>query len=105
MSSKNSRVKIHVGRNQKFTAKNSWAKNSHGPIWVGLCGSVLWVCFVGLFPVSKPLQSNEKQTTQATGKDICGVVFLLYRDMKNKRQKQDHRAQQKQKIICLYYKV
>lgn len=45
MSSKNSRVKIHVGRNQKFTAKNSRAKNSHGPIWVGLCGPVLWVCF------------------------------------------------------------
>ena len=41
MSSKNSRVKIHVGRNQKFTSKNSRAKNSHGPIWVGLCGPVL----------------------------------------------------------------
>ena len=41
MSSKNSRVKIHVGRNQKFTSKNSRSKNSHGPIWVGLCGHVL----------------------------------------------------------------
>ena len=38
MSSKNSRVKIHVGRNQKFTSKNSWSKNSHGPIWVGRVG-------------------------------------------------------------------
>lgn len=47
MSSKNSRVKIHVGRNQKFTSKNSWAKNSHGPIWVGLCGPVFqWSCCV-----------------------------------------------------------
>ena len=31
MSSKNSRVKIHVERNQKFTSKNSRSKNSHGP--------------------------------------------------------------------------
>ena len=44
MSSKNSRVKIHVGRNQKFTAKNSRSKNSHGRQ-----GLFPWACFVGLF--------------------------------------------------------
>ena len=44
MSSKNSRVKIHVGRNQKFTSKNSRAKNSHGRQ-----GLFPWACFVGLF--------------------------------------------------------
>lgn len=52
MSSKNSRVKIHVGRNQKFTSKNSWSKNSHGRHglfpWACLVG-LFWVCFVGLF--------------------------------------------------------
>ena len=44
MSSKNSRVKIHVGRNQKFTSKNSRAKNSHGRQ-----GLFPWAGFVGLF--------------------------------------------------------
>ena len=44
MSSKNSRVKIHVGRNQKFTSKNSRSKNSHG-----VQGPFPWACFVGLF--------------------------------------------------------
>lgn len=60
--------------------------------WACFCGSVvglLWVCF----PVSKPLQSNEKQTTTTTGKYIFFIVFSVYRDMKNKRQKQDHRTQ------------
>ena len=50
MSSKNSRVKIHVGRNQKFTSKNSRSKNSRaylgGPVWACVGGSVLWWCSV-----------------------------------------------------------
>jgi hypothetical protein len=56
MSSKNSRVKIHVGRNQKFTSKNSWSKNSHGRQ-----GLFPWACFVGLFcgSVSR-LKNNAK---------------------------------------------
>lgn len=54
-----------------------------GPVWACVGGPVLWVCF----PVSKPLQSNEKQTNTTTAKDIFFLVFSVYRDMKNKRQK------------------
>jgi hypothetical protein len=43
------------------------------------------------------MQSNEKQTTTTTAKDIFFIVFSVYRDMKNKRQKQDHRTPKKQK--------
>lgn len=55
-----------------------------GPVWACLGGSVLWACF----PVSKPLQSNGKQTTPTTGKTLAGYFLLFYCDMKNKRQKQ-----------------
>lgn len=58
-----------------------------GPVWACVGGSVLWVCF----PVSKPLQSNEKQTTPTTAKDIFFIVSFVYCDMKNKRQKQHPR--------------
>ena len=72
-------------------------------------GGPVWVCFSrgrGLFFTSqKQLQSNEKQTTTTTAKDIFFIVSFAYCDMKNKRQKQDHRTQQKQIIFCLYYKV
>ena len=51
-------------------------------------GPVFWACFVGLFPVSKTMQSNEKQTNTTTAKDIFLVVSFVYRDMKTKRKKQ-----------------
>ena len=44
MSSKNSRVKIHVGRNQKFTSKNSWSKNSHGIYVCARVCTCVYVC-------------------------------------------------------------
>ena len=100
MSSKNSRVKIHVGRNQKFTSKNSWSKNSWWAVGVFVfpVGLSLWASPCGpFFHVSKPLQSNGKQTKPTTGKTLARYFLLFYCDMKNKRQKQDHRTQQKQK--------
>ena len=62
-------------------------------------GGPVWACFVGLFFTSqKQLQSNEKQTNTTTAKDIFFIVFSVYRDMKNKRQKQDHRTPKKQRV-------
>ena len=75
MSSKNSRVKIHVGRNQKFTSKNSWSKNSRGPIWVGLCG---WACFVGLFFPSQNLCKVTKNKRTQQHKKIFAKLFFCH---------------------------
>lgn len=74
MSSKNSRVKIHVGRNQKFTAKNSRAKNSHGPIWVGLCGPV----WVGLFSHLKNNCKVTKNNRTQQHKKIFAKLFFCH---------------------------
>ena len=79
MSYKNSRVKIHVGRNQKFTSKNPRTKNSHGEAgafpWACSCGSVPVV----VFPVSEQMQSKEKQTTITTAAGLVCVVCFPYR--------------------------
>ena len=66
----------------------------YGWACVGLCRGGVPVV---VFPVSKPLQSNGKQTTPTTGKTLARYFLLFYCDMKNKRQKQGHRTQQKQK--------
>ena len=74
MSSKNSRVKIHVGRNQKFTAKNSWAKNSHGRQ-----GLFPWACpwVVGRFSTSQNLCKVTKNKRPPQQANIFFLLFLL----------------------------
>ena len=64
-----------------------------GPVWACFVGLFLWVCF----PSQKQLQSNEKQTTTTTAKDIFFIVFSVYRDMKTKAKKQIK--------FCYIYKV
>lgn len=76
MSSKNSRVEIHVGRNQKFTSKNSRSKNSHGPIWVGLCGPVWVGLFCGpVFPSQNLCKVTENKRHPQQEKRLQDIFF------------------------------